>query len=84
MSAEELRIRCVMARGIAPDSWLNEERFAEFRAGYSYASGQTRAITALSETSPEDLFFAWSAINRGIDWHRRENESVSPSGGTQA
>jgi hypothetical protein len=72
MSSDEVLIRCVMARSIEPTSWLNDERFAEFRAGYSYAAGQTRAITALSETSPEDLYFAWVAINRGIEWYRRE------------
>jgi broad specificity phosphatase PhoE len=50
---------------IKPDSWLNEPRFAWFKTGYQYAQTQTRAIPALAQIAPEELFFAVSSILRG-------------------
>jgi hypothetical protein len=54
-----------IAQEIREDSWLHEDRFAWFRKGHGYASTQTRAFPALSQVSPEALYFAVSAIMRG-------------------
>lgn len=58
-----------IAPGIKEDSWLNrgDEEFEEFKKGYAYASAQTMAIPGLSKLSPEDLYYVWSAIKRGIE-----------------
>lgn len=60
-------IKIATARGIEPDSWLNEEKYDWFRKGYEYASTQTRSIEAMSSTSPEDLYFFVSSILRAND-----------------
>ena len=61
----DVSIPVISARNIEPDSWLQEERFAAFRAAYAYASSQTLAIPALAALSPEDLFYAYEAFKRG-------------------
>lgn len=53
-----------IANEVNANSWLNESRFAWFLKGYQYASTQTRSIPALSETTPENLYFAVCSILR--------------------
>ena len=54
-----------MAQGIPEDSWLRDERRKWFMEGYGYAATQTRAIPALSQVDPHDLYCAVWAIMRG-------------------
>lgn len=61
----ETELTLQIANGISKESWLNDENYAKFVAGYEYAMTQTRAIPALSKCSPEEMYFAWSLINRG-------------------
>lgn len=56
-----------MALPIEPDSWLNEERFAEFKRAYEYASSQTLAIEPLSKLSPEETYYVFAALRRGYE-----------------
>lgn len=50
------------------NSWLNEPTYEEFMRGFNYATTQTRAISALSKCSPEEIYFVWASINRGIEF----------------
>lgn len=54
-----------MAKPFPEEGWLNDPRHAWFKAGYEYAMTQTMAIPALSQTTPEDLWSAVTAILRG-------------------
>ena len=51
---------------ISDKSWLNDPEYANFVAGYEYASTQTRAIHGLSKITPEEAYFIYEAIKRGI------------------
>src|ERR1035437_7052067 len=63
---EDNMIQVQIAQGVKTTSWLyDNESYEWFVQGYEYASGQTRAIPALSQVSPEDLYFAVTAIMRG-------------------
>ena len=67
--AEEIVRTMNCSAGVWPtedEDWLQEDRFAWFRAGLCYASTQTQAVPALSQTKPEDLFFAVTCILRGV------------------
>lgn len=66
-------LQIAMAPQIAADSWLQEQRFAEFRAGYGYASGASNAIPGLSKIDPEDAYHIWWFITRGVYRHRGIN-----------
>jgi hypothetical protein len=59
------RIPIYMAQEIPADSWLREPEYAWFLNGYRYAATQTRAIPALANTDPHDLYFAVWSIMRG-------------------
>lgn len=64
---EPLTINVAVASRITENSWLNEDRFEEFRAGYRYASTQTMAISGLAKLTPEELYYVWSAVDHGIE-----------------
>lgn len=55
------------AQGIRDDSWLQEDRFADFRTGYNYASGKMNAIPGLSKVTAEEAYYIYTMIRRGID-----------------
>lgn len=55
------------AQGIRDDSWLHEDRFADFRTGYEYASGKINAIPGLAKVSAEEAYYIYTLIRRGID-----------------
>ena len=57
----------IKAQKISEKSWLNDPEYANFVAGYEYASTQTRAIHSLSKITPEEAYFIYEAIKRGID-----------------
>lgn len=71
----EMEVRVYMAQGIRDDSWLHEERFAEFRRAYGYAAGKLRAIEPLSKITAEEAYWVWSIIQHGIEFNRRGQES---------
>lgn len=58
-------ITLIIPNEIPDDYWLNEPRFAWFRKGYRYATTQTKAIPAMAQCHPADLYFAVRAIMRG-------------------
>lgn len=79
-----------MAPGIKEDSWLNrgDEEFEEFKKGYAYASTQTMAIYGLAKVTPEELYYIWSAMKRGIEReasneHSRQTQSTEGLSGAQ-
>jgi len=57
----------IKASIISKKSWLNDPEYSSFVAGYEYASTQTRAIHGLSKITPEEAYFIFEAIWRGID-----------------
>jgi hypothetical protein len=69
----------MMAAPISEDSWLNEPRFAAFVSAYHYASVKTRAIPALSQIAPEDAYYVWLFIQRGMERHREQNGQADHS-----
>ena len=71
----------ILPQQIDDDSWLHEERFKWFLEGYRYATTQTRAIPALVKVSPEELYFAVSAIIRGS---KRAGAAIPNCGDTAA
>lgn len=68
-----------MARPIRADSWLNEDRFREFRAAYTYAAAKTLAIPGLSKIDPEEAFYVWRIIQRGVEVYKRMRRNPSPA-----
>jgi cytochrome c553 len=60
-----MNIELQIASNIKESSWLNEKRFEWFVKGYEFASTQMRSIPALSQTRPEDMYFAVSSVVRG-------------------
>jgi hypothetical protein len=66
------------ARGIREDSWLHEERFAEFRRAYSYAAAKTHAIPGLSKISAEEAYYVWRIIQHGHEFNQRMDASDDP------
>lgn len=65
MSQPNLTIPVFVARGIDADSWLNEPHHEWFRDGYAYAATQTRAISALSKCTAEEVEAVVWAVMRG-------------------
>ncbi len=65
------------SQDIKESSWLNKPEFEWFCKGYGYASTQTLAIEALSQVSPEALYYAVCAIMRGA--HIRSPEDPEPT-----
>lgn len=63
----DIDIPVIRAPKISKDSWLNDPEYASFVAGYEYATTQTRAIHGLSKVSPEEAYFIYETIKRGID-----------------
>jgi hypothetical protein len=63
---------------IQPESWLNEPRFAWFVNAYHYASCQTRSIPALSQCSPEDLYFVIEAFKHYAEHYQSEQSETHP------
>lgn len=59
-------IKLHIANKIDENSWLNDPKYKWFVEGYNYATTQSRAIPTLAAVIPEDLFFAVSAILRGV------------------
>ena len=57
----------IKAEKISEKSWLNASEYADFVAGYEYASTQTRAIHGLSKITPEEAYFIYEAIKRGSE-----------------
>lgn len=66
-SSYEPKTKMFYAPQIKPESWLNDPEYVDFVKGYEYAATQTRAITVLAKISPEDAYFIYYAIKRGID-----------------
>ena len=62
-----ISIPVLAAAQINKKSWLNDEEYKSFIAGYEYASTQTRAIKGLSKISPEEAYFVYEAIKRGVE-----------------
>jgi hypothetical protein len=60
-----VKIEMLSAQEISKTSWLNESKYEWFVKGHAYAATQTRAISALSKVSPEELYFAVWLIMRG-------------------
>jgi len=58
-------IRLISANQIGESSWLMEDEFTDFRKAYEYASTQTRAISALSKCTPEEIYFVFDALKDG-------------------
>jgi hypothetical protein len=56
----------VIAPEVAAGSWLHESRFDWYREAYAYATTQTRAIPTLAATTPEALYFAFTAMLRAM------------------
>lgn len=59
-------IPIMLAPSIAEDSWLKDAEYESFRNAYGYASTQSRAIIGLSKVTPEDAYFIYEAIERGL------------------
>lgn len=74
-------IKVYMAPRISPDSWLNEERFAEFVRGYNYACNATMAIEPLSKLTPEETYWLWSILQHGIEF--TTPQSTEPGGSSR-
>ena len=51
---------------ISENSWLNCSEYSKFVTAYKYASTQTRAIEGLSQITPEQTYFIYEAIKRGM------------------
>ena len=62
----------IKASKISNTSWLNAPEYANFMAGYEYASTQTRAIHGLSKITPEEAYFIYEAIKRGGELSNHE------------
>lgn len=60
------------APAIKETSWLQEDRFENFRAAYGYASTQTHAIMAMSKLTPEEAYHLFEALKRGERLHAKE------------
>ena len=73
--AERLRMHGLMAPQIGPKSWLQEERFARFREAYAYASHRSNAVPGLSRVSPEDAYYIWLYLDRGM--RRQDVDAVA-------
>jgi hypothetical protein len=73
---ETVQVPLVVPQRIAPESWLNEDRFRWFRGGHRYAETQTYAIPALAACPPEALYSAVWAILRGAGLPDPEATSV--------
>jgi hypothetical protein len=63
----DIDIPMYFAPKISEKSWLNDSEYDNFVAGYEYASTQTHAIHGLSKITPEEAYFIFEAIKRGID-----------------
>jgi hypothetical protein len=57
-----VKVNLKAASQISEDSWLNEPKYEWFREVYQYASFQTRAIPALHGSTPEEMYFAITAM----------------------
>ena len=57
----------IKAQKISKESWLNDPEYADFVAGYEYASTQTRSIHGLSKITPEEAYFIYESIKRGSE-----------------
>lgn len=70
--SEEYEIVRVEPKDLAPDSWLHEERFAEFLAAYQYAASHfSRAARSFSKVTPQDAYWIWTTIDKGFARNRR-------------
>lgn len=81
-AALPVQVLAYMARGVKSDSWVATDprsEIREFFAGYQYAATQTMAIKALSQVSPEDLYYLWKALERGVGKYRTEQQNGSTS-----
>lgn len=56
----------LMARPISQDSWLQDPTYSSFRTACAYASLKTRAIPGLAVIEPEDAYYVWLFIQRGM------------------
>jgi hypothetical protein len=74
----EQPIRLVMAPRIVANSWLNEERFSDFRRGYEYAQNATMAIEPLSKLTPEETYWLFTIIEHGIEFTRPVTGGSTP------
>lgn len=55
-----------IAKEISKDSWLNDPEYKWFKDAYGYAATQSRAIPALSQCTPEEMYWAFICIKAGI------------------
>lgn len=67
--------RGLLAPQIEASSWLQEERFAAFRSAYAYASAKSVSVLGLSKLKPEDAYFVWLMLQRGMD--RQDGQGAS-------
>jgi hypothetical protein len=58
-------VAVAVAQPIKDTSWLKDAQYIPFIDGLQYAATQTRAIPALAQVSPEDMYFAFSSILSG-------------------
>ncbi len=61
----------LLAPQIKSDSFLRDKEYIDFVWAYEYASTQTRAIIGLSKLTPEDAYFVFKAIERGIEFRKK-------------
>lgn len=79
--AREYDIVRVGPKDLAPDSWLHEERFAEFVAAYRFATSHfSRAAIAFSKVTPQDAYWIWQTITTGFERNRRVAEERREEG----
>lgn len=67
----------IAANPIREDSWLRKPEHNWFFLAYDYASNQTQAIPALASCTPEQMFHAFEALQRGMERVKRQCELAS-------
>lgn len=71
----------VEPKDLKPNSWLREERFAEFVAAYRFASSHfSRAAASFSKVTPEDAYWIWKTITTGFERNQRLGPLGRPTG----
>lgn len=72
----------VRPQDLTSESWLHEERFAEFVEAYRFASSHfSRAAVAYSKVTPEDAYWIWKTITTGFERNRRAKEEADERAG---
>jgi hypothetical protein len=71
-------VRVLAAPPIREGSFLQDAQHADFRRAYEYASWKQRAIEGLAKLTPEDAYFVWRIIQRGME---RQNDGQTDAWG---